>query len=408
MKMYDCEPYNRRNTNSIGSHGAVCTVRSVNHKYIGKYLDYPILISMPIPPSDHITLRRSTISSDPSPVEMGSIGETLWLLLLAVLILTSESSSTADVNGSTMTCGLPVTNQRRPLIVKGEVASSSGEWPWHASIWHRVSHGTFVYVCGGTLLSELYVLTAGHCVSKDGNSLNERLITVQLGSVRQNLLLGSFPVQNVAVAGNIVHEDFAPRTFQADLAMLALRTKVVLNEFIRPVCLPEAGGKSDGKDLYGREAVAVGFGMTEQTETAYELRKIRLPIVDYVTCLESNRQVFGMTLSARVLCAGYRNGSMICNGDSGGGLFTEEEGGRWVLRGVVSFTAQRGWNDTSCSLSDYSAFVNVAYYGDWIRYVLEHGDQRGYSNRTVEKSENGRGTEQTKALKTLRVSEKSE
>ncbi|XP_062546773.1 uncharacterized protein LOC134212700 [Armigeres subalbatus] len=344
--------------------------------------------------------RSSSISAEPTLVPMGPTGKVFSLVL--ALLTSSLPSSTGDNNDS-VPCGLPARELRRPLIVNGEAAPQAGEWPWHASLWHRVSQGTYVYVCGGTLLSELYVLTAGHCVSKDGNALNERLLTVQLGSVRQNLLIGGFPVQNVAVASNILHEDFAPRTFQADLALLALRTKVALNEFVRPICLPVGGGgTSDEEDLNGKQAVAIGFGMTEQAETADVLRKIRIPIVDYVTCLESNRKVFGTVLSAKVLCAGNLNGSTICNGDSGGGLFTEEDGGRWVLRGVISFTAQRGWNDTSCSLTDYSAFVNVAYYGDWIRYVLKNGDQRGFFNRSVGKVEETK----VKVAKTMRISEK--
>lgn len=324
------------------------------------------------------------------------------------LVLRLPLLMTAIANGTT-SCGLPSITHRRPLIVNGQSSPTAGEWPWHASIWHRVTQTTYAYVCGGTLLSELYVLTAGHCVSKDGNALNERLITVQLGSVRQNLLMSGFPVQNVAVVENFLHRDFVPRSFNADVALLALRTKVAINEFVRPVCLPDVMVTvSDGKELYGRQAVAIGFGMTEQSVTADVLRKIRLPIVDYVTCLTSNREVFGTTLSAGVLCAGDRNGSTVCNGDSGGGLFTEEEDGRWTIRGVISFTALRGWNDSSCSLTDYAAFVNVAYYGDWIRYVMEKGEQRGFFNRGEERREMDRsGDRKMKDGKGLRISERS-
>ncbi|XP_065085037.1 uncharacterized protein LOC135707205 [Ochlerotatus camptorhynchus] len=328
--------------------------------------------------------------------------------VLLSLLLRLPLLVTAITNGTT-TCGRPAINQRRPLIVNGQSSQTAGEWPWHASIWHRVTQTAYVYVCGGTLLSELYVLTAGHCVSKDGNALNERLITVQLGSIRQNLLMSGFPVQNVAVVGNFLHKDFVPRRFNADIALLALRTKVAINEFVRPVCLPDVmtAALSDGKELYGRQAVAIGFGMTEQSETADVLRKIRLPIVDYVTCLTSNREVFGTTLSVGVLCAGDRNGSTVCNGDSGGGLFTEEDDGRWTLRGVTSFTAQRGWNDSSCSLTDYSAFVNVAYYGDWIRYVMENGEQRGFFNSSEGGGEIERGGDRkVKFVNDLRISEK--
>ncbi|XP_055525973.1 chymotrypsinogen B-like isoform X2 [Wyeomyia smithii] len=284
-------------------------------------------------------------------------------------------------NGSNSSCGLTATSIRKPLIVNGVTTISAGQWPWHASIWHRVTRSTHVYVCGGSLLSELYLVTSGHCVSKDGNALNERLVSIQLGSIRQNLLLNGFPVQNLQVAEIFVHKDFVPRTFQADLALVALGTQVMVNEFVKPVCLPDA--VATDKDIVGRQAVAVGFGQTESGDNSDVLRQLWMPVVDYLSCLESNREVFGMSLSAAVLCAGNTNGSTVCNGDSGGGLFTQESDGRWVIRGVTSFTAQRGWNDSSCSLSDYAAFVNVAHYGDWIKYVMTHGEQEGFFGGTA-------------------------
>ncbi|XP_058831053.1 transmembrane protease serine 2-like [Topomyia yanbarensis] len=329
---------------------------------------------------------------------------TTTLLSLFCQLYLSLATPPPTSTPAASTCGTTATSIRKPLIVNGASATHAGQWPWHASIWHRITRTSHVYVCGGTLLSELYVLTSAHCVTKDGNALNERLIAVQLGSSRQNLLLNGFPVQNVDVADIFVHEDFVPRTFHADLALLALGTKATVNEFVRPVCLPAAD--DDGRQLDGRQAVALGFGMTETGENADGLRQLWMPVVDYVTCLESNREVFGRSLSAAILCAGNTNGSTVCNGDSGGGLFTEEEG-HWVIRGVTSFTAQRGWNDSSCSLKDYAAFVNVAYYGGWIRHVVANGEQDGYFNRkdpsvVTERKE----PLQAKPVRGLRISEK--
>ncbi|XP_055634079.1 clotting factor C-like [Toxorhynchites rutilus septentrionalis] len=291
------------------------------------------------------------------------------LLLFAIL------SPFAGANFTSPSCGTRKTSHPKPLIVAGIGSIPAGQWPWHGSIWYRLTRTSHYYACGATLVSELCVLTAGHCVSKDGNALNERLLTVQFGSVRRNLLQSAFPVQTVAVAEIHLHRDYSPRSFLADIALLALRTKVTVNEFVSPVCLPGALGSEGDPGLSGREAVAVGFGMTEADESADELRQLRLPIVDYVTCLESNREVFGRSLSAGILCAGRTNGSTVCNGDSGGGLFTEESDGRWVIRGVTSFTAQRGWNDSSCSLNDYAGFVSVAYYGAWIQSVMRTGGE---------------------------------
>lgn len=298
-----------------------------------------------------------------------------------ILTLVFNFTVAADIPNNVSNCGTTIHNIQKPLIVKGTTAIEQGRWPWHASIWHRLSRKTHGYVCGGTLLSDLYVLTAGHCVSKDGNALNERLFTVQLGSVRQNLLLNNFPVQNKAVAEVFLHEEFSSRDFRADIGLLALKTRVKLNEYVRPICLPIRDLRSDYGSIIGRNAVTVGFGMTDSGDYSDELRQLQVPIVDYVTCLQSNREVFGRSLSEGIICAGDVQGGTVCNGDSGGGLYTEESGGRWMIRGVTSFTAQRGWDDSSCSLKDYSAFVNVSFYEPWIRYVMENGQQEGFFHR---------------------------
>jgi len=56
-----------------------------------------------------------------------------------------------------------------------------------------------------------------------------------------------------------------------------------------------------------------------------------------------------------------------CVGDSGGG-FALKQGGKWFLRGVVSFGASktvRG-NKTTCDPQISALYVDLAEYMDWI------------------------------------------
>lgn len=49
-------------------------------------------------------------------------------------------------------------------VVNGQ-ASIPGEWPWQALILRSKSSGYYA-LCGGTLISERYVLTAAHCFER--------------------------------------------------------------------------------------------------------------------------------------------------------------------------------------------------------------------------------------------------
>jgi secreted trypsin-like serine protease len=50
-----------------------------------------------------------------------------------------------------------------PLIIGGELAAE-GEFPFIVSVQVDVLINTFRHTCGGTILSDKYVLTAAHCL----------------------------------------------------------------------------------------------------------------------------------------------------------------------------------------------------------------------------------------------------
>lgn len=54
-----------------------------------------------------------------------------------------------------------------------------GRWPWHLAIYH--SEGVYLnYICGGSIISKEYVVTAAHCVTrprtKEPTNLNGLLL----------------------------------------------------------------------------------------------------------------------------------------------------------------------------------------------------------------------------------------
>jgi len=62
-----------------------------------------------------------------------------------------------------------------------------------------------------------------------------------------------------------------------------------------------------------------------------------------------------------MICAGsgVLNQTGGCQGDSGG-PFVCQEGGKWVLRGAVS------WGNGMCKTDHYTVFAQISNYVDWI------------------------------------------
>ncbi|CAB3376932.1 Hypothetical predicted protein [Cloeon dipterum] len=80
-----------------------------------------------------------------------------------------------------------------------------------------------------------------------------------------------------------------------------------------------------------------GFGLVDGYKIPKKLQEARLPITTHKECYLSNRRFFGKYLRpGDNFCAGYRNGTSTCNGDSGGSLSVQKDG-RWFTRGIVSF-----------------------------------------------------------------------
>lgn len=61
-------------------------------------------------------------------------------------------------------CGIrkiQTSTRRRSKRVVGGTQSSQGKWPWQAALFYKGSH-----YCGGAVISNTWILTAGHCFSE--------------------------------------------------------------------------------------------------------------------------------------------------------------------------------------------------------------------------------------------------
>uniref|UniRef100_A0A182W7R1 Peptidase S1 domain-containing protein n=1 Tax=Anopheles minimus TaxID=112268 RepID=A0A182W7R1_9DIPT len=269
------------------------------------------------------------------------------------------------IAANTDSCG------QRPITAPGTItygrSSWPGQFPWHVALYRTEQHLSITYACGGFIVGERMVITAAHCVTApSGYQIAADELIVRVGLY--DLLTLARHSQEHLVGKIHRHDNFTVGSPRHDLALLALRTIVEYGEFVQPICLPVAENALQGVAF----GMVAGWGLTELDVPARTLRSTAMPLVSYIRCLESDSTLFGPVLYDGMFCAGWANGTNVCNGDSGG-AFVANINGSWTALGIVAFTGVREDNDGQtpfrCNTKSLAGFISIRKYLGWIASV---------------------------------------
>ena len=140
------------------------------------------------------------------------------------------------------------------LIIKGWQLIPDQSLPWHATLFSH-EDGQWNFFCGGTLISERAILTAGHCVWKT----DKNTIRVQLAGFSSNFTDRSeetqvFEVERIEMQN--AYQDHEGN-YGSDLAILILERPALINSQVRPVCL-DSSNLIDVADRSGEIGLVAG------------------------------------------------------------------------------------------------------------------------------------------------------
>ncbi|CAM4551187.1 unnamed protein product [Leuciscus chuanchicus] len=240
--------------------------------------------------------------------------------------LVSVSSSCLDQSAVSLEC-TDCGKQQSDSRIIGGTSSKLGQWPWQVSL-HFNGH----HVCGGSLISQDFVVSAAHCFqSSMANSGNWR---VYVGTISQYTLQTSFLVKKI-----MVNQNYSSNTNDYDIALLKLTSPVAFSNTIQPVCLPTF----DQTFSDGLECRTSGFGTTQEgaDHSSANLMDVAVNVIDTREC--NSNQVYRGAITKNMMCAGDMNGGRdSCQGDSGGPLMCRGDKERWYLAGITSWGAGCG------------------------------------------------------------------
>lgn len=257
-------------------------------------------------------------------------------------------------------CG--VTRFPNGRVVGGQPAEK-GSWPWMAVVFVEKRNGVKSPDCGGALVTTRHVITAAHCIvtGRSATTMSPRQLTVRLGAhdLRQNNEPGAIDIGVDAVRR---HEQFEPRTYKNDIAVLRLSRPVRFNNDTSPVCLPF--DSLYNVNLTQKTSFVTGFGTTAFNGPSSDvLMEVSFDIQGQELCRKAYERELNIT--EEYLCAGMMDGSKdSCQGDSGGPLVTTGKEKKYYLVGIVSF-------GKLCAQPGYpGVYTRVTKYLDWLRTNL--------------------------------------
>ncbi|CAH1799262.1 unnamed protein product [Owenia fusiformis] len=264
-------------------------------------------------------------------------------------------------------CGVTHVNETHSKITEA-VSATPHSWPWTVSLRLNGDH-----TCGGSLISENWVITAAQCMA---HALDPEDWSASLGEHKRSDNSDGQITQDIEVI--VTHPDYdGDVSNENDIALVRLGGSVKLGPYIAPICLPE-----HGKDLYAvieeqgdsenlHDCTTVGWGVQGINGGLSDvLQQVKVPIVSQDECNSAN--AYSGEITRSMVCAGYSTVEGTCQGDFGGPLMCRDspDSNYWSLVGVRSF------GEGCASPNHPGVYTRVASYKYWITNTMDTVDDK--------------------------------
>ncbi|XP_036286122.1 serine protease 46 [Pipistrellus kuhlii] len=233
-------------------------------------------------------------------------------------------------------------------MVKGKLVEA-GKWPWQVSILFMG-----MYICSGSVIHHLWVLTAAHCLER---SLDASKYSVMVGAQHLSANDTQLPLARL-----VIHENFKS-LISDDIALLKLKDPILWSPMVQPICLPTTKlvpevGSSCWAIVWGRPSVRVA------TKSPYSLQEVSVRIINSETCnqqyqflyLKGQKKIMGKDM----LCTSSEWGADSCQVNSGSSLVCQVNK-TWIQMGVESWSF-------SCKQHHFpNIYTSTSHFTHWIQ-----------------------------------------
>merc|ERR1712227_785795 len=227
---------------------------------------------------------------------------------------------------------------RVPSIINGEDVDYPGKYPWQISLQKFRQH-----ICGGSIVSKDWIMTAGHCVEGSATFMS---VVVGMHDMKQR-----YSIKKI-----YKHESYGKGQGSTpnDIAMIQLSTPISFNDHVQPIPI-DTEDDFDGSS----ECVISGWGYTIEGRRFVNpsvLQEAHTTIISNSEC----KKYWGSSMinPGHVCLKNAKTGG--CMGDSGGPLACRNGSGDWHLVGATS------WGSGQCDVGMPSVYTRLSYFKAWI------------------------------------------
>lgn len=285
------------------------------------------------------------------------------IIAIATIAFSLNAYANDDIDANTSA------PEMTPYVVGG-VNGKSLELPWQ--VYLEIDKNGSLFACGGTLVTNSWVVTAAHCLNRLGSGegfspVNANKITVYSGGIDRTV---NGDLSRNVVIKVIASPDYDQISNTGDIALLQLSSSVAAPA--QAIKLMDRYLQQKYADIeFDNEVqdnlILSGWGRTSEDglKTTHILKKVALTGISDSSC----RLAWSWPKSIETfICANaYNRGS--CNGDSGGPLIWQDKSAAsdndlgYRLAGVVSFG-----NSLQCALNSLpDVYTQVSSYNTWIK-----------------------------------------
>ncbi|XP_018366599.1 PREDICTED: venom serine protease-like [Trachymyrmex cornetzi] len=184
-----------------------------------------------------------------------------------------------DTNNDTNTCQC---SRKKVTKIVGGKETQVNEFPWMVGFMNAES-GKIFY--GGTIISEQYVITAGHCVVMLMRRFLNRTIVV-VGEHDTSTDRDTNATKIYQLSRCITHEYDSSAFVYNSIGICKIVGSIKFSAEVGPVCLPF---KHKNDSFTGDKVTALGWGLLEYAGNKSDtLQKVDLDVVPHEECPDSN------------------------------------------------------------------------------------------------------------------------